>query len=393
MKTKISIFTSTRADYGLLKPLITKLKLNASIEVRLFVTGTHLSKNFGETISEIEKEHKNEIYYRVEHILDEDLKYKNLKIMADAMSAYSDALVNDKPDLTIILGDRYEAFCYGLICASLIIPIVHLHGGELTLGAIDDKFRHCLTKLSEWHFVACDKYRKRVIQLGESPDTVFNVGALGIDNALNLKLLSKDDLEKDLKVRLSTELYLFTYHPETNSADYGSELLQSFLISLEKRLAEKEAYIIVTGVNNDPGSSVIRDLIQKFISRVGHKALYVESLGVVRYLSLLKLATAVLGNSSSGVLEAFTMKTPTANIGLRQAGRERESSVVDFPNKASLLNLNFDQFVSLKKDLQSEKQISIFGSGCASELMASQVNSIVEKLNNSRNFKEFFDLP
>lgn len=389
---KLVIYTSTRADYGLLKPIIEKLKTKSDIHLRLFVTGTHLSDQFGNTVTEIEKTDKDIIYYRVKHSVQEDSKYKNLLIMSDAIKKYGEALADDLPDLAIVLGDRHEALCFGLACSSLAVPIVHLHGGELTFGAIDDKYRHCLTKLSEWHFVACEKYRQRVIQLGENPKRVFNVGALGVDNALHVDLLSKNELEKNLNFKLPDELYVFTFHPETNSQDYGAGILINFLAKLEAHLAVNDAKVIVTGVNSDPGSEKIRSIILNFVAKVGSKALFIESLGMLRYLSVLKLATAVLGNSSSGVLEAFSLGTPAANIGLRQDGRERETSVIDFHDEKSLNNLNFNHFSALKKELSKAQNESIFGAGNASESIVRELANIIGKLDDSIKNKIFYDL-
>lgn len=389
---KVAVYTSTRADYGLLRPLISRLSKKSQIDLRLFVTGTHLSEKYGFTVSEIEKDHKNLIYYRAQHLIDEDPQLKTLSIMTDAMRVYAENLVQDSPDISIVLGDRYEALCYGIACATLRIPMVHIHGGEVTLGALDDKYRHCLTKLAEWHFVSCEKYRKRVIQLGENPDHVFNVGALGVDNALNTQLMSREELEKNLNCQLPEEFYLMTIHPETNANDHGSELVSYFLMQLENRLLSTDTFVLVTGVNNDPGAQIIRDLIVQFVSKMGKKALFVESLGVVRYLSLMKLATAVLGNSSSGVLEAHSMKTPSVNIGLRQDGRERESSVLDFVNVQSLSELNFDTLVGLKKELQNKNNTSIFGNGRTSDLMAIHLTEIIDNLHTLKPSKSFFDI-
>lgn len=390
MKKTVAVYTSTRAEFGLLKPLIEKLKNNKNIEVRIFVTGTHLSADFGLTVSEIEKDFKNEIYYRVEHSNNEDSQTGTLNVMSEALIKYGQALSQAKPDLAIVLGDRYEALCFGIACSSLHIPIVHIHGGELTFGALDDKFRHCLTKLSDWHMVACEEYRKRVIQMGEYPETVFNTGALGIDNSLNLNLLSKDELQKNLNIEIPDELYLFTFHPETNSPDFGLELLQSFLKRVEERLNSRKALLVITGTNSDAGSGVVREALRSFVAKNQSKTLFVESLGVVRYLSVMRLATAVLGNSSSGVLEAFSLKTPTVNLGSRQNGRVRDFGVVDLPDSKSCVSFDFDRVIELKKQLVAQNQKSLLGDGTASEIMQSKIVSIAAQLplNKSKGFHD-----
>lgn len=392
MKKKIAVYTSTRADYGLLKPLISRLKLNANIEVRLFVTGTHLSQTFGYTINEIEQLHKDEIFYRVEHSENREVKYKSLDIMSEVLMKYTAALVQNRPDITIVLGDRYEAFCYVIACSGMGIPIIHLHGGELTFGSLDDKFRHCITKLSEWHFVTCEKYQNRVIQLGENPRTVFNAGALGVDNALNQKLMSQGELEKNLGILLTKESYLFTFHPETNSADFGASLLGHFLLQFEKRLILNKAIVVITGVNSDAGSADIKKIIMNFKLKMKNQAYFFESLGTVRYLSLMKLVTATVGNSSSGILEAHSIGTPTINLGMRQSGRERESSVLDLQTVDEINDFNFDKAIKIKNELRTVKPPSIFGNGNASNLIATKVVQIIENMDDYTKPKEFFDL-
>lgn len=392
VKPIVAVYTSTRAEYGLMRPLVTRMTQKEEFETRLFVTGTHYSEKYGRTISEIEKDFNHLIYYRVEHNISEDEKHKSTLIMSDAIASYAKALAAHKPNLAIVLGDRYEALCFGVVCASLNIPLVHLHGGELTYGAVDDKYRHCLTKLSEWHFVACETYRKRVIQLGEQPENVINVGSLGVDNALNLKLLTRDEIQNALGIKLSEEFYVFTFHPETNSADYGIGILNAFLAKVESRIKNSNAQIIVTGVNNDPGSALVKNLIEEFCKKNSSKVFYFESLGVLKYLSTVHFATAVLGNSSSGVLEAHSLKTPAINVGSRQAGRDRENSLLDFPSESDIGALDFNKVIEVKQRLLSSLSPSIFGNGTASAKMLEALSEIVRNLNaNAKPVKVFLD--
>lgn len=395
MKTKIAIYTSTRADFGILKPLIQQLISAQEFEVRLFVTGTHLEKDFGYTVAEIEKYFPQNIFYRVQHTMKEDPRLKNLKVMGELIPKYSEALVENPPQMAVVLGDRYEALCFGLVCASLNIPFAHLHGGELTLGAIDDKFRHCLTKLANWHFTACEKYRERVIQLGERPEKVFNVGALGVENALNEKLMSEADLQSDLGISFGSdkENYLFTFHPETNSADYGQNLLKGFLLKLSQRIQSHQIHIIMTGVNSDPGAEKIKKQIQEFQDRHPKNVIFRESLGMIRYLSVMKKVTAVLGNSSSGILEAYSLGTPAVNLGSRQAGREREASVIDLATANDCLEFDFSRLVQVKKQLMtSAPKESIFGNGQTSKKIVAELQNISRQQDFSI-VKEFYDLP
>ena len=383
MKSKVAVYTSTRAEYGLMRPLVMRLAQLEHIDTRLFVTGTHFSEQFGLTINEIRSDFPNLIYYQVVHSIEEDSVYKNTMIMGEALQKYSKALADDRPDVAIVLGDRYEALCFGLACASLNIPLIHLHGGELTFGAVDDKYRHCLTKLAEWHFVACEKYRERVIQLGEPPANVYNLGSLGVDNALNLQLRTKSDLEQILKIELPEEFYILTFHPETNSKDYGQRLLTDFLAKVEARLKSSSAKLIVTGVNNDHGAMNVKRILQSFVQKNQDRSHYFESLGVLNYLSMVAHATAVLGNSSSGVLEAHSLKTPAINIGSRQAGRERESSLLDFLTSESIESIDFEELLNLKRQLVSKPTRSIFGDGATAQKMAECIVQICNVLKSS----------
>jgi len=384
---KIAVFTSTRADYGLLKPLIKRLVQDSSLRPQLFIAGTHFDKKFGHTVNEIKKDFSKYIFYKVSQNMSESPKYKSLNVMADSILKYAKALQKSLPDLAIILGDRYEALCFALVCHSLQVPIAHIHGGELTYGALDEQYRHCITKLSTLHFTACETYRKRVIQLGEDPKRVFNVGALGVENALHHPLLTKKELEKSLKVKLPEEFYILTFHPETHSKDYGVGLLKAFLKNLKNYVKSKNTFVIITGVNSDPGGKEIRAALKDFCKAAGsQKTLFVESLGGGRYLSAVKLATAVLGNSSSGILEAHSLKTPCVNIGLRQKGREREKSVMDLVTQQECANFDLDS-LNLKKKHLGRATVNRIGNGNASQL-------IIKKLKKDFELqpKYFFDI-
>lgn len=394
-KPVVAIYTSTRADYGLVRPLIGKLIASNKYEVRIFATGTHFSEKFGMTINEIEADYKDSIFYRVEHYLEEQEPLKSVPIMSDALIKYSQALTASRPDLAVVLGDRYEALCFALSCATLGIKLAHLHGGELSYGAIDDKYRHCITKLSEFHFVACEKYRKRVVQLGEDPSTVFNVGALGVDNALNLKLPSTEEVKKKLNVELNSDFYILTLHPETSSSDYGIEIFKAFLNKILDYIKDKNISVLVTGVNNDNGSNEVKNLLDQFCKLSPTKVHYFNSLGVLNFLTLVKQATAVMGNSSSGILEAHILRTPALNIGLRQEGRERESSVFDLPSTKEVAAFDLGQLAEKKQALLADaKHASIFGDGKASDLIVQKLESLFDNKNKSEsaNFKKFFDV-
>ena len=388
---KLVVYTSSRADYGLLRPLIDRLKKSSAVKPVLFVTGTHLSDQYGRTIDEIKAEHADIIGAEVNHSLGGQDYIDTAKAMSEALLAYAQNLQMIKPDYALVLGDRYEAMSFGLACATLMIPIFHIHGGELTYGALDDKFRHCLTKLSDYHFASCEKYRKRIIQMGENPDCVYNVGALGVDNALNASLLSKAELEKQLGFSLAPETYLVTFHPETNSVDFGAPLLKAMLKKIYERVDQHQALVIITGVNSDVGANAVRNEIENFVKSNPAKIKYFESLGMLKYLTCLKYATAVVGNTSSGILEAHSLGTPALNIGHRQDGRERELSVVDLVTTDNIEAFDFKSLSNLKKGLILFDQSSLFGNGQSSTLITRYIEDIVTR-HQVPKFKMFYDL-
>lgn len=323
---KICIFTGTRAEYGLLEPLIEELKKEKDFELQLLITGMHLSPEFGLTYKEINTEGISKIE-KVEILLSSDTPVSICKSMGLGMISFSEALERLKPDLFVGLGDRFELFSAVASCQVLGIPVAHIHGGEETVGAIDNAFRHSITKMSYLHFVSTEKYRKRVIQLGEDPKRVFNVGAIGLDNIKRLELLSKEDLEKQLNFKIVSPTLLVTYHPETieNKAekDFG-EILKalSFIRNLR---------VIFTKPNADTYGRIIIKMIDDFVEKNPERSCSFVSLGQLKYLSLMKYVDGILGNSSSGIIEAPSFKIGTVNIGERQKGRIKARSVIDCP--------------------------------------------------------------
>jgi len=324
-KRVVCIFTGSRAEYGLLRPLIEKLAKDPAVTLRLIVSGMHMETEFGATYKEIQKDgfHIDE---KIKTLTCSDTPQAIAKSIALGITGCADAFKRIRPDITVILGDRSEAL--GAAIASMIcrIPIAHISGGEATFGMIDEAARHSITKMSHLHFVSTEVYRRRVIQLGEEPRRVFNVGALGLDNIRTMELLSKEALENDLGFLFGKKNLLVTFHPVTldnNAAGLQFQTLLNVLSSL------KETRIIFTKANADTGGRIINAMIDRYAARQPDRCIAFASLGQLRYLSMLKYVDAVLGNSSSGIIEAPSFRIGTINIGDRQDGRIRATSVID----------------------------------------------------------------
>jgi GDP/UDP-N,N'-diacetylbacillosamine 2-epimerase (hydrolysing) len=323
-KRKICIFTGTRAEYGLLKPLMDEIKSDPDLELQIIASCMHLSPEFGLTYKEIENDGFT-IDEKIEMLLSSDTPSGIVKSMGLGMIGYTDALNRLKPDITVVLGDRFEALAFAIASFVNRIPIAHLYGGEATEGLIDEGIRHCITKLSYLHFTSTEEYRKRVIQLGEEPQRVFNVGALGIDNIKKMKLLTKDEIESKLGIKFKSKNLLITYHPVTLKKDESEKEFKA-LLNVLKEL--EDTLLIFTKPNADTEGRRIIKLIEEFVKENGDKAVVFTSLGQLNYLSIMQYVDAVVGNSSSGIIEAPSLKVPTINIGDRQKGRIRAESVI-----------------------------------------------------------------
>jgi GDP/UDP-N,N'-diacetylbacillosamine 2-epimerase (hydrolysing) len=324
MKRKICVVTGTRAEYGLLHGLIKKIEVDNKLELQLIATGMHLSPEYGETYKDIEKDFK--ITKKIFMDLSSNSAVSNLKAMATLQNNLTDVFYKLKPDIVVVLGDRYEILSVALCALMLQIPIAHIHGGEITYGAIDDSIRHALTKLSYIHFTSTDRYAKRVIQMGEDPSRVFNVGSLGVQNIKKLQLLSKDEFEQSINFKLKKKNLLVTYHPQTLSKLSSSEQMRALLDALGEL---DESAVIFTKANADTGSTVINSMIDDYVARHRDSAVAFSSLGQLRYFSAIKYVDVVVGNSSSGILEVPSFKKPTVNIGERQKGRLKAKSIID----------------------------------------------------------------
>jgi UDP-hydrolysing UDP-N-acetyl-D-glucosamine 2-epimerase len=330
---KVCLFTSTRAEFGLLSGLARAIREEPELQLQLLVSGTHLSPAHGETVREIEAAgFTPDARVPILDAEGRDDPASICQVMGLAVVGYGEAFKNLSPDLVVILGDRYEAFCCAAAAQICRVPVAHIHGGETTEGAVDEAFRHAITKMSHLHFPCCEAYRQRIVQLGEDPARVYNVGALGVESIRTLKLLSREELASSLRFPLDAPFFLVTFHPVTLEAHSGEEQVRALL---EAFSAFPEHRIIITGVNADPGGAAIEERLQAFAAAQPERVLYARSLGQLRYLSAMRLCAAVVGNSSSGIVEAPALNVPTVNIGDRQKGRVRAASVADCAPQAA----------------------------------------------------------
>ena len=330
---KICVVTGTRAEYGLLYWLLKEIEADSELKLQLIVTGMHLSPEFGLTYKEIEKEFK--IDKKIEILSGSHTSLDICAEMARVYEKFAPALAELKPDILVLLGDRYEIFGVAGVASIMQIPMAHIHGGETTQGAFDEAFRHSITKMSHIHFAATNEYANRIIQLGEEPRRVFNVGGTSIENIKKLNLLSKEEFEKSIDFRLAKKNILITFHPVTLENSSAREQFGEILKALDEL---KETNLIFTKANSDTDGDVINKMIDEYVRQNPQKAVAFVSLGQLRYLSAIKFVDIVLGNSSSGLLEVPSFKKTTINIGDRQKGRARASSVIDVrPDKEEIL--------------------------------------------------------
>ena len=381
---KICVVTSTRAEYGLLYWLLKEIKADSELKLQLIVTGMHLSPEFGLTYKEIEKEFK--IDKKVEILLSSDTSIGISKSIGLAQISFSEAYDELKPDMVVVLGDRYEIFSAASAAMIARIPIAHIHGGEATEGLIDEAIRHSVTKMSHLHFAATNEYKNRVIQLGECPDRVFNVGGMGVENIKRLKLLNKKEFEESINFKLNKKNLLVTFHPVTLENNTAEEQFQALLNAIDE---QKNTNIIFTKANSDTDGRIINLMIDKYVSNNKNKSVCFTSLGQIRYLSALQYVDAVVGNSSSGLAEAPSFKIATINIGDRQKGRIKASSVIDCQaNKNSILKA-FDKVYSRDFQQVLKNVVNPYGDGCASKKIIEVIKGV--DLTNILK-KSFYDL-
>ena len=338
----ICIVTGSRAEWGLLSGLAKKIAADPELELQIIATNMHLSPEFGLTYREIEQQGFR-INRKVEMLLSSDTANATVKSVGLATIGFADAYEELKPDLLLVLGDRYEILAAVTAALFYKIPVAHLHGGEITEGAYDDAIRHAITKMSHLHFTSTEAYRQRIIQLGEQPERVFNVGAIGIDNIRHMKLLDRETLEKQLNFSFGEKSVLVTYHPETLENIPVEVQFRNLLAALDQY---KDLTILFTLPNSDTGGRVIIQMTEDFIHQHPERAIAYPSLGQLRYLSALQYITAVVGNSSSGILEAPSFGKPVLNIGNRQGGRIAAKSVIHCGTSENKIKEGLDKVLS-----------------------------------------------
>jgi UDP-hydrolysing UDP-N-acetyl-D-glucosamine 2-epimerase len=335
---RIAVFTGSRAEYGLLRHLIKAIEAEPGLALQLIVSGSHLSQRHGSTVAEIEAD-GIPIAARVPLSLDANPVPSMPTLTAEALAGVGKALEQLQPGLLILLGDRYEAFAAAAAAHLQDIAVFHLHGGETTEGAVDDRLRHAITQLSSWHFTAAEPYRQRVIAMGQPPERVFNVGPMVLDGLLAAPPASRSAFEQATGFRFAERNLLITYHPETLLPDRGVAGFEALLEALE----QIPCHVLFTHPNADAGSEQLLQRLQAFVRRHPQRCWALPSLGQQRYLAALQLFEAMAGNSSSGVIEAPLLAMPVLNIGGRQAGRLRHGPVHDVPPDRIAITTGLEQ--------------------------------------------------
>lgn len=385
MNRKICVITGTRAEYGLLRWVMQGIKDDTALALQIIVTGMHLSPEFGLTYREIEKD-GFKIDRKVEMLTSSDTSVGTAKSMGLGIIGFADALDDLKPDLIVVLGDRFEIFA--AVSAALVarIPVAHIHGGETTEGAFDEAIRHSITKMSQLHFVAAEDYRRRVIQLGEQPDNVFLVGGLGIDAIKRITLLDREALEASLDFKFGSRNLLITYHPVTLEGQSTRQQMAELLAALDD-LADTN--LIFTLPNADTGGRELAAMVEAFVATHANARVY-ASLGQLRYLSCMKYVDGVIGNSSSGLAEAPSMGVGTINIGDRQKGRLSSSSVIDCAPTLGSISEALVKLYDPAFRLTLPSTVSPYGHGGASQKITSILSTYsLESLTK----KTFYDIP
>ena len=384
MNRKICVITGTRAEYGLLQWVMKGIANDPDLSLQIIATGMHLSPEFGLTYKAIEEDGFY-IDRKVEMLTSSDTGIGTTKSMGLGLIGFADALDELSPDLILVLGDRFEILSAVSSAMALRIPIAHLHGGEASEGATDEAIRHAITKMSHLHFVAAEDYLQRVIQLGEQPDNVYLVGGLGVDSINNLELMDQTELEESLNFLLGKKNLLITFHPATLEETGAEKQMEELLKSLE--LLE-DTHLIFTLSNADSKGRKLSKMIEKFVANRTYANAY-KSLGQIRYLSCMNLVDGVIGNSSSGLLEAPTFKKGTINIGDRQRGRLQARSVINCDPSQESITTALTKLYSREFQDDLSKTISPYGNGGASESIISTIKSVTL---NDKLKKKFYDI-
>ena len=394
MLKKVAIVTATRAEYGLLSNLIKAVDAHPNLDCQLLVTGAHLVVEQGLTVESI-RAAGIEIAAEIPILSETAATADNETVMlsdavAQATAGFARAFARLKPDCVVVLGDRYELL--GICSAALLshVPIVHIHGGEVTEGAMDEAIRHAITKMAHLHFVAAEPYRQRVIQMGEQPQCVLNVGAPGLDVIGTTDFLSKDALSEFLDMPLTSPIFLVTYHPVSWGKTEGMAALHNLFQAIEQF---PDATVIWTAANTDASGAELNQQIKQWVSTTQMNVKFVTSLGSQRYLSLMKVCDVVLGNSSSGIIEAPAMGVATVNIGERQTGRLRAPSVIDCGEEQDVIVKALKQSLTPEFKALTAKKLSCYGQGTSAKEMVEQLEKVLLSKNACLGVKSFYDLP
>jgi UDP-hydrolysing UDP-N-acetyl-D-glucosamine 2-epimerase len=389
IKRKVAVVTGARSEYGLLFWLLKEFQQNPDIELQLIVTGAHLKKELGFTVQTIEGDGFL-VDAKIEILDTEDSPLGISKSMGRAVSGIAEALTRLDPDIFFLLGDRYEILAAAQAALIARIPIAHIHGGELTEGAVDDSIRHAITKMANLHFVSAEPYRRRIIQLGEQPEFVFTVGAPSLDHLQHLKLLKRGELERKLGFSLGECSFLATYHSATLSGRPQDEAVKEWLNALD---SFSYAQIIMTYPGADTQWGEIVDLIETYAKVQSGRVLLAKSLGQLKYLSAMSCVDVVVGNSSSGLIEAPSFKTPTVNIGDRQKGRLRCDSVIDCEENAGSIRQAIQK--ALSEDFKNSliDMTNLYGDGNTAKKIVAQLQKVdFDRLRQKRFFDINFEI-
>lgn len=380
---KICVVTGSRAEYGLLYWLLRDIAADPALSLQIVATGMHLSPEFGLTYQQIEADGFS-IDAKVEMLLSADTPVAVTKSLGLGVIGFADAYSRLQPDIVVVLGDRFEILAAAQAAMLARIPIAHIHGGETSEGAFDEGIRHALTKMAHWHFVAAEPYRRRVVQMGEAPERVFNVGAPGLDHLRRTEFLTRSQLEQSLDMPLQNPVFLITYHPAT----LGERSPQWAMAELLAALSEfDEATVVFTYPNADTGGRVLRQAIEQFVQQFPGRMKGFTSLGQQRYLSLMRSADVIIGNSSSGLTEAPALRKATVNIGDRQKGRLKASSVIDAAEDREQIAAAIRLALSAQFQAALPVTKSLYGCGDASSAIVKQLTTVLPSIQ-----KPFFDI-
>lgn len=386
MRRRIGVITVARSDYGLYAPILSTLRADARCDVRLYVTGAHCSPLFGETVREIERG-SVPIAARVPGITAGDTSAAIVESMGEITKGFARVFAEDRPDIVVVLGDRFDMFAAASAAIPFRIPLAHIHGGEVTYGAMDEYFRHALTKMSAVHFATTEVYARRIVQMGEDPSRVFAVGASGIDVALHAPLLSRAVLTERFGIDWTRPVLLVTMHPVTMDSAHAQEHVDALCEALER---QSDCAVVWTYPNTDPGHTIIIRAMEVFASRHPSTTRVVKHFGHEAHLSMMRYAAAMVGNSSSGVIEAASFKLPVVNVGTRQEGRVRGANVIDVPCTAAVIDDGIRRARSAAFKASLAQCVNPYGDGSASERIADILCTIALPTGTA---KRFVDIP